>query len=210
MRSPEESWRVIDEALDDATGPRRGQLLAFRANQLVLAARPADVIGMMDTVDYGHLDDTASPCACVPSCWRWRRSAARPKPSPRRRRATPSSSPRSRAVSSAARWPSSTRSGSRSRDASGRPWRSPNGTATSACPSPRHAGDGRRHRRDGPHCPRGDLDGALRHLPTESAAKDADLVLANSFYRFSTAPSAGARPVGRRRGCRGGRADRRR
>ena len=55
-RSPEESWRVIDEALEHATGPRRGQLLAFRANQLILAARPAEVIDMMDTVDYGELD----------------------------------------------------------------------------------------------------------------------------------------------------------
>ncbi len=55
-RSPEESWRVIDEALQDATGPRRGQLLAFRANQLVLAARPAEVVEMIDTVDYGELD----------------------------------------------------------------------------------------------------------------------------------------------------------
>ncbi|HKV22757.1 MAG TPA: LuxR family transcriptional regulator, partial [Mycobacterium sp.] len=56
MRSPEESWRVIDEALEDATGPRRGQLLAFRANQLMLTARPAEVVDMMNTVDYGTLD----------------------------------------------------------------------------------------------------------------------------------------------------------
>ena len=55
-RSPEESWRVIDEALATATGPRRGQLLAFRANQLILAARPAEVVAMIDTVDYGELD----------------------------------------------------------------------------------------------------------------------------------------------------------
>lgn len=56
MRSPEESWRVIDEALESASGPRRGQLLVFRANQLMLAARPAEVVDMMDTVDYGRLD----------------------------------------------------------------------------------------------------------------------------------------------------------
>ncbi len=56
MRDPEQSWRVIDEALETATGPRVGQLLAFRANQLVLAARPAEVVEMMDTVDYGTLD----------------------------------------------------------------------------------------------------------------------------------------------------------
>jgi DNA-binding CsgD family transcriptional regulator len=57
MRSPEESWRVIDEALETAEGLRAGQLLAYRANQLVLAARPAEVIDMMRTVDYGALDD---------------------------------------------------------------------------------------------------------------------------------------------------------
>jgi DNA-binding CsgD family transcriptional regulator len=56
MRDPKQSWRVIDEALETATGPRVGQLLAFRANQLILAARPAEVIEMMDTVDYGTLD----------------------------------------------------------------------------------------------------------------------------------------------------------
>jgi DNA-binding CsgD family transcriptional regulator len=56
MRSPEESWRVIDEALERATGPRRGQLLAFRANQLMLAVRPAEVVDMIDAVDYGTLD----------------------------------------------------------------------------------------------------------------------------------------------------------
>jgi DNA-binding CsgD family transcriptional regulator len=56
MRSPEESWRLIDEGLERATGPRRGQLLAFRANQLMLAVRPAEVVDMMGTADYGTLD----------------------------------------------------------------------------------------------------------------------------------------------------------
>ncbi|MBS1690971.1 MAG: LuxR family transcriptional regulator [Actinobacteria bacterium] len=56
MRAPEESWRVIDDALETAGTPRRGQLLAFRANQLVLAARPGEVVEMMRTVDYGPLD----------------------------------------------------------------------------------------------------------------------------------------------------------
>lgn len=55
-RSPEESWQVIEDGLATATGPRRGQLLAFRANQLILAARPAEVIEMMGTADYGELD----------------------------------------------------------------------------------------------------------------------------------------------------------
>ena len=56
LRSPQESWRVIDEALEHATGARTGQLLAFRANQLVLAGRPADVVEMIATADYGTLD----------------------------------------------------------------------------------------------------------------------------------------------------------
>jgi DNA-binding NarL/FixJ family response regulator len=56
MRDPEQSWQVIDDALQTATGPRVGQLLAFRANQLVLAARPAEVLEMVNIVDYGTLD----------------------------------------------------------------------------------------------------------------------------------------------------------
>jgi DNA-binding CsgD family transcriptional regulator len=56
LRAPEESWRVIDEALEGATGVRIHQLAAFRANQLALAARPAEVIEVMSTVDYGVLD----------------------------------------------------------------------------------------------------------------------------------------------------------
>jgi DNA-binding CsgD family transcriptional regulator/MoxR-like ATPase len=55
-RSPEESWRVIDEALEEATGARRCKLLAFRANQLALAARPAEVVQVMACVDYEELD----------------------------------------------------------------------------------------------------------------------------------------------------------
>lgn len=56
LRSPKESWRVIDEALEQAAGPRTGQLLAFRANQLILAGRPSEVVDMMATADYGTLD----------------------------------------------------------------------------------------------------------------------------------------------------------
>jgi DNA-binding CsgD family transcriptional regulator len=55
-RAPEESWRVIDEALGAATGPRVSQLLAFRANQLSLAGRPHEVVEVMTQVDYGALD----------------------------------------------------------------------------------------------------------------------------------------------------------
>lgn len=56
LRSPERSWRVIDEALNGATGKRVPQLLAFRANQLALAGRPSEVITLMADVDYGALD----------------------------------------------------------------------------------------------------------------------------------------------------------
>ena len=55
-RSPEESWRVIDEALEGATGARRCQLVAFRAIQLALAARPAEVVHMTAGIDFEELD----------------------------------------------------------------------------------------------------------------------------------------------------------
>jgi DNA-binding CsgD family transcriptional regulator len=56
LRAPQESWQVIDEALEVATGARVHQLMAFRANQLALAARPVEVIEVMGEVDYGLLD----------------------------------------------------------------------------------------------------------------------------------------------------------
>jgi DNA-binding NarL/FixJ family response regulator len=56
MRSPERSWRLIDEALKTARGARRLQLLVFRANQLALAARPVEVLATMADVDYQDLD----------------------------------------------------------------------------------------------------------------------------------------------------------
>jgi len=56
MRSPEESWRVIDEALETADGPLRQALLVLRASQLSLAARPAKVLEVMSGVDYTQLD----------------------------------------------------------------------------------------------------------------------------------------------------------
>ncbi|WP_293242773.1 LuxR family transcriptional regulator [Mycolicibacterium sp.] len=57
MRSPEHSWRLIDEALKTANGAHRHQLLVFRANQLALAARPLEVLATMADVVYEHLDD---------------------------------------------------------------------------------------------------------------------------------------------------------
>lgn len=56
MRSPERSWRQIDDGLKTARGTRRQQLLVFRANQLALAARPAEVLATMADVDYQNLD----------------------------------------------------------------------------------------------------------------------------------------------------------
>lgn len=56
MRSPRRSWRLVDDALASANGPRRQQLLIFRANQLSLAARPREVLSTMADVDYQELD----------------------------------------------------------------------------------------------------------------------------------------------------------
>lgn len=56
MRSPERSWRLIDDALKTARGARRQQVLVFRANQLALAARPVEVLATMADVDYRDLD----------------------------------------------------------------------------------------------------------------------------------------------------------
>jgi DNA-binding NarL/FixJ family response regulator len=60
MRSPERSWRVIDDALETSDGARRQQLLVFRANQLALAARPVEVLSTMAEIDYGAIDDYGS------------------------------------------------------------------------------------------------------------------------------------------------------
>lgn len=56
MRSPNRSWRLIDDALQASHGPRRQQLLVFRANQLGLAARPVELLATMADVDYLDLD----------------------------------------------------------------------------------------------------------------------------------------------------------
>jgi DNA-binding CsgD family transcriptional regulator len=56
MRSPERSWRLIDDALKASHGARRQQVLVFRANQLALAARPTEVLATMAEVDYSEID----------------------------------------------------------------------------------------------------------------------------------------------------------
>jgi DNA-binding NarL/FixJ family response regulator len=63
MRSPERSWRHIDDALRAARGARRQQLLVFRANQLALAARPAEVLETMAGVEYQDLDQYGAAMA---------------------------------------------------------------------------------------------------------------------------------------------------
>ncbi|MDT5082686.1 MAG: hypothetical protein QOJ80_7323 [Mycobacterium sp.] len=183
-RAPAESWRVIDEGLMEATGQRRGQLLAFRANQLVLAARPAEVVAMMDTVDYGTLDgygQSVRLCAEALALGEVGRTAE--------------------AVSKA-------RECYRVLDSS----RQGNflGQALVEFHSFGLAISGRvhdaaelatRHQIDCTTSPStarsmaaaivgmvalaaGDLPAAIRHLPVENVADDADMVLVNSFYRF--------------------------
>ncbi len=56
LRSPERSWRLIDDALQTTQGTRRLQLLIFRANQLSLAGRPVQVLATVAEVDYDQLD----------------------------------------------------------------------------------------------------------------------------------------------------------
>ncbi|OBF45923.1 hypothetical protein A5787_00850 [Mycobacterium sp. 852002-50816_SCH5313054-b] len=56
LRSPERSWRLIDDALKASHGARRQQVLVFRANQLALAARPTEVLATMADIDYQDLD----------------------------------------------------------------------------------------------------------------------------------------------------------
>lgn len=184
MRSPEESWRVIDEALQNATGPRRGQLLAFRANQLVLAARPAEVVEMIDTADYGQLDGYGqSVRLCAETL----------------------------ALAEVGRTVDAVATATSCYDVLDS---SQQGNFLSQALVEFHAFaltiSGRihdaaelveRHRHDCAASPStakamasaitgmvaltaGDLRTALRHLPSESAADDADMVLINSFYRF--------------------------
>ncbi|MGV1004467.1 MAG: LuxR C-terminal-related transcriptional regulator [Candidatus Nanopelagicales bacterium] len=48
---PEQSWTVIDEALTDTAAPLNQELLAFRALQLAMAARPAEVVALLDSIE---------------------------------------------------------------------------------------------------------------------------------------------------------------
>lgn len=63
MRSPERSWRLIDDALRATRGTRRQQVLVFRANQLALAARPTEILETMEGVNYQDLDQYGAAMA---------------------------------------------------------------------------------------------------------------------------------------------------
>ncbi len=52
---PEKSWAVIDEAVAAAPDAAVQELLAFRGLQLALAARPAEVIALADSIDRDRL-----------------------------------------------------------------------------------------------------------------------------------------------------------
>ena len=56
---PEESWAVIDGGLADAPTPLAHELSAFRALQLAMAARPAEVLVLLDSIDREHLTQSA-------------------------------------------------------------------------------------------------------------------------------------------------------
>lgn len=68
MRSPEQAWQVLDEALATADGSHRHNLLASRAIQLSLAARPREVLAAMDGVDYRRMDPFAATIGLAAEC----------------------------------------------------------------------------------------------------------------------------------------------
>ena len=56
LRRPQDAWRIIDDALAEASGSRMHQLRTYRAVQTLMAGRPADAVAVMDTVDFSRLD----------------------------------------------------------------------------------------------------------------------------------------------------------
>ena len=185
MRSPEKSWRLIDEGLERATGPRRGQLLAFRANQLVLAGRPAEVIDMMGTANYGTLDgygQTVRLCAetlALAEVGRTDEAAATAAACYQVLDSSQQGSFLSQplvefhtfglAISGRIHEASDVAEDHRGDCAAGSP-------ATARLMAAAIAG--------AVALAAGDLDAALRDLPAEPASEDADFVLVSSFYRF--------------------------
>lgn len=183
-RDPEESWRIIDEALADATGPRRGQLLAFRANQLILAARPAEVVEMMETVDYGTLDgygESVRLCAEALALAEVGRTGAAVAKAQACYRVLDSSEQgnflsqalvefHSFGLSISGRINEAVELVEQHRAACDASPSTARAMAAAIVGTVALAA--------------GDLRTALRELPAESASVDADFVLANSFYRF--------------------------
>ncbi len=70
LARPEESRKLIDDALAVSSGQVARALLAFRAVQLATAARPAEALALRDVIDRGEL-------AAVPAMmWIWARTVA--------------------------------------------------------------------------------------------------------------------------------------
>jgi DNA-binding CsgD family transcriptional regulator len=59
LGQPEQSWAVIEDALAEAPPLLHQELLAFRALQLAMAARPAEVVGMLNSIDQDRLTAAA-------------------------------------------------------------------------------------------------------------------------------------------------------
>lgn len=183
-RSPQESWQVIEDALVTATGPRRGQLLAFRANQLILAARPAEVVEMMDTVDYGDLDgygQSVRLCAealALAEVGRARESLAKATECYGVLEASQQGNFLGQALVEFHTFGLSV--SGRIREA----LEISESHLDDCAASPSTARAMAAAIVGAAALAAGDLKAALRALPGESAADDADFVLANSFYRF--------------------------
>ena len=52
---PEQSWTVIEDALTEAAAPLDQELLAFRALQLAMDGRPAEVVALLNSIDSARL-----------------------------------------------------------------------------------------------------------------------------------------------------------
>jgi DNA-binding CsgD family transcriptional regulator len=183
-RDPARSWQVIDDALQTATGPRVGQLLAFRANQLVLAARPVEVIEMMDTVDYGTLDgygESVRLCAETLALGEVGRTDEAIARAAKCYRVIGSSEQGSFLSGALVEFHVFGLAGSgRIHEATGVAERH----LTQCATKPSTARAMAAAIAGMAALAAGDLPAALRYLPAEGVAEDADFVLVNSFFRF--------------------------
>jgi DNA-binding CsgD family transcriptional regulator len=182
--APEESWRVIDDALSVATGPRVAQLLAFRANQLALAGRPREVIEVMKQVDYGTLDGFGTTIALCAETLAYGElglpDQAGTKAAACYRVVDTTAESRFLEQPLVEFHSFALLVGGAVREAveiARRHWdRSAGQPATAQAMAEAIVGVAA--------LGAGDLVAALRHLPASDAAVDADFVLANSFHRF--------------------------